>query len=179
MVNLVHRRSALRMAAGASLLTAGLAAPAAAKSFPATEAGARALLAQFLPGSTADKSAAMKLLRPTPADYRAVYKDPLAGKIEQAHRRQWESGGTLGGKPDQTEILLVLARTDDLIDGKPVLEEFPGGYKRVTGEMKRGIAIARFKFVQPGSPLGMAFDGLVHVNGRWVLIPRPWIGLES
>ena len=88
-------------------------------------------------------------------------------------------GWTLGGKPEQTEVLLVLARTDDLIDGKPVLEEFPGGYKRVTGEMKRGIAIARFKFVQPGSPSGMAFDGLVHVNGRWVLIPRPWIGLGS
>jgi hypothetical protein len=27
------------------------------------------------------------------------------------------------------------------------------------------------------SRLGMAFDGLVHVNGRWVLMPKPWRAL--
>jgi hypothetical protein len=57
------------------------------------------------------------------------------------------------------------------------LNEFPGGYKDVLAHMKPGIPIVRFKFVEPGKRLGMAFDGLVHVNGRWVLMPRPWRAL--
>lgn len=179
MTNLVSRRSTLHVAIGAILLGAGFARPVAAESFPGTEAGARALLAQFLPASKADKAAAMRSLRPTAVDYRAIYKDPLAGRLEQEHRKLWDSGAVLGGKPDQTELLLVIARTDDLIDGKPVLAEFPGGYTKVVGDMKRGLPIARFKFVRPGSGIGMAFDGLVYVNGRWVLIPKPWTAAAS
>ncbi|MCW5749058.1 MAG: hypothetical protein KIT36_22905 [Alphaproteobacteria bacterium] len=146
--------------------------------FPPTQDGARALLAQFLPGSTADKSAAMKRLQPTTADYRAVYKEPLAGKLEEANRRHWQSGAKLGGRPDQTELLVVFTTTDDLINGKPVLGEFPGGYRRVTDHMNRGLPIVRFKYVKPGSASGMAFDGLVHVNGRWVFMPKPWSVVE-
>jgi len=169
-----HRRSILCGLLGAALFVIGLMLPAAAQTFPPTEAGARALLAQFLPDSTADKGAAMRRLQPTSGDYRAVYNEALAGKLEAAHRRHWLSGVTIGGKPDQTELLVVFTATDDLIDDKPVLREFPGGYGRVVGEMKRGIPIVRFKFVKPGSSLGMAFDGLVYVNGHWVLIPKPW-----
>jgi hypothetical protein len=157
----------------------GLILPAAAQSsFPPTEAGARALLSQFLPGATVDKGAAMVKLWPTSPDYRSVYNEPLASKLEEAHRRLWEGGVAIGGQPDQTELLVVFARTDDLIDRKPVANEFPGGYGRVIGEMKRGIPIVRFKFVKPGSSLGMAFDGLVYVNGHWVLIPKPWSAAE-
>ena len=170
-----HLRSLLHRTLGAALLVIGLAVPAAAQtSFPPTDAGARALLSQFLPASTVDKSAAMRRLRPTRADYRAVYNEPLASKLEEAHFSLWESGDTIGGDPDQTELLVVFFTTDDLIDRKPVANEFPGGYGRVIGEMKRGIPIVRFKYVKPGSSLGMAFDGLAHVNGHWVLIPKPW-----
>ncbi len=179
MINPMHPRSVFRCVLGAVLVLLGMTLTAAAQtSFPPTEAGARALLAQFLPDSTVDKSAAMRRLRPTRADYRAVYTESLAGKLEEAHRRQWDSGATIGGRPDQTELLVVFTTTDDLIDGQPVAREFPGGYGRVVGEMKRGIPIVRFKFVKPGSSLGMAFEGLVHVNGRWVLIPKPWSVVE-
>lgn len=179
MTNLLSRRSTLHIATGAILLGTGFVQPVAAESFPGIEAGARALLMQFLPNSKADKAAAMRSLRPTAADYRAIYKDPLAGRLEQEHRKIWDAGTVLAGKLEQTELLLVVVRTDDLIDGKPALAEFPGGYKKVVGEMKRGLPIARFKFVKPGSDTGMAFDGLVHVNGRWVLIPKPWTAAAS
>ena len=33
-------------------------------------------------------------------------------------------------------------------------------------------------FVEPGESLGLAFDGLIFVNGRWVLMPKPWRVLE-
>ena len=56
-------------------------------------------------------------------------------------------------------------------------EIFPGGYKRVVQFMKPGIPIVRFKFVKPGDRIGLAFDGLVYVNGRWALMPKPYRAL--
>lgn len=145
-----------------------------AQTFPPTLDGARAVIAQFAPGAASDRGAAMSRLRPTSADYRAVYREPRASKLEVAHKALWDSGQSIGGKAGQTEIQIVLARTDDLIDGTPVAREFPGGYAQVAADLQRGLPIARFRYVEPGKTSGMAFDGLVHVNGRWVLIPSPW-----
>lgn len=142
--------------------------------FPPTEQGARAVAAQFLASSGVDQRAAMLRLRPTQADYRAVYKEPVAGALEAENDRHWEKGETLRVGPTRTEILMIVVPTDDLIDRKPVLSEFPGGYGRVLPFLNRGIPIARFKYVEPGKTTGLAVDGLVHVNGRWVFMPKPW-----
>lgn len=159
------------------LAVASLALASAGASFaqPATPEGARTVAAQFLAGASGDKSAALAKLRPTLADYRAVYREPLASKLEESQKRLWEGGKPLSGRPGQTELVIIFARTDDLIDGKPVLGEFPGGYKDITSQMIRGVPIARFKMLEPGQSAGISVDGLVHVNGRWVLIPRPWM----
>jgi len=150
-------------------------APAAwADGFPPTLDGARAVVAQFAADAPGDRRAAMARLRPTGADYRAVYREPRASKLEAAHKSLWDSGQTIGGKAGQTEFQVVLARTDDLIDGTPVAREFPGGYAQVAADLRRGLPIVRFRYVEPGKTSGMAFDGLVHVNGRWILIPSPW-----
>lgn len=144
---------------------------------PATADGARAVAAQFLAAAPGDKMAALGKLRPTAADYRAAYREPLAGRLEEAQKSMWDSGKPLVGRPNQTEVIITFTRTDDLIDGKPVLDEFPGGYKDITSQMIRGVPIVRFKLVEPGKTSGIAVDGLIHVNGRWVLIPKPW-GIE-
>lgn len=141
---------------------------------PPTEQGARAVAAQFLANAGGDQRAAMQRLRPTQADYRAVYKEPVAGDLEAANDRHWEKGEALRVSPARTEILMIVVPTDDLIDGKPVLSQFPGGYGRVLPFLNRGIPIARFKYVEPGKTTGLAVDGLVHVNGRWVPMPKPW-----
>jgi hypothetical protein len=172
---LVHRRALL--AAAASLPFAPLAS--AQSGFPPTEAGARAVAAQFLAKSGVDPAAAMKKLRPSQADYLAVYKEPLAGALEAEHDRHWEKGETLRVSAQRSEILMIVVPTDDLIDGTPVLSEFPGGYRRVLPYLKRGIPIARFKYVEPGKTTGLAVDGLVHVNGRWVFMPKPWTVVKA
>jgi hypothetical protein len=142
--------------------------------FPPTEHGARAVAAQFLANSGVDQATAMKRLRPSQADYRAVYKEPVAGALEAENDRHWEKGETLRVSAARTEILMIVVPTDDLIDGKPALSEFPGGYRRVLPFLNRGFPIARFKYVEPGKTTGLAVDGLVHVNGRWVFMPKPW-----
>jgi len=147
--------------------------------FPPTERGARAVAAQFLANSGVEPRAAMLKLRPTQADYLAVYKEPVAGALEAENDRHWNKGETLRVSAQRTEILMIVVPTDDLIDGKPVLSEFPGGYRRVLPYLKRGIPIARFKYVEPGKTTGLAVDGLVHVNGRWVFMPKPWTVVKA
>ena len=174
-VSLISRR--VLLASAAALPFARVAS--AQDGFPPTERGARAVAAQFLASSGVDQKAAMKRLRPTQADYRAVYKEPVAGALEAENDRHWEKGETLRVSAQRTEILMIVVPTDDLIDAKPALSEFPGGYRRVLPYLKRGIPIARFKYVEPGKTTGLAVDGLVHVNGRWVFMPKPWTVVKA
>ncbi len=140
---------------------------------PATPEGAHRLLSEFLkPG--ADHAALTARLRPAPGDYKIVYKDPLADKIAEAHAGLWASGAAIAPNDGQTELLMVFATTDQLIAGDEVMNAFPGGYQQVRQYLNPGVPIVRFKFVKPGERLGMAFDGLVYVNDRWVLMPKPW-----
>ena len=67
--------------------------------------------------------------------------------------------------------------TGELVQGKPLLDKFPGGYKKILQYFRANVPIVRFKFVTKGETLGLAFDGLIHVNGRWVIMPKPWRSL--
>lgn len=144
---------------------------------PGSQEDARAFLAQFLaPG--ADLVALTAGMMPTPADVAAVYQEPLASKLVEIYADLFTPGLALGPKPGQDSLLVVHASTDNLIDGDAVLSQFPGGYERVLPFLKPGVPIVRFKFVTAGETSGLAFDGLVFLDGRWVLLPKPWRGLN-
>jgi hypothetical protein len=101
----------------------------------------------------------------------------LASSLIDAYDGLFVPGAVIRPKPGQTELLSIFTTTGALKRGDPVLAEFPGGYKDVLDYIVGDVPIARFKFVEPGEDLGLAFDGLVHVNGRWVFMPKPWNGL--
>jgi len=150
--------------------------PPAKSDYPASEAGAKALLGAFLkPG--ANLGALSMQLKPTSADYSAVFSSPeVAKQAEQVYAGLWGmvEKHPIGPKAGQTELLLWSATTDELKAGTGNSDKFPGGYKRVAQHLKPGLTVYRWKFVKPGETLGMAFDGLYNVGGRWVLMPKPW-----
>jgi hypothetical protein len=119
----------------------------------------------------------MRSLRPKAEDYKAVYKEPFATILEEAHREIWESDEIIGGNPGQDEIQVFLTTSDNLIDHTPLADLFPGGYRDIDSYLKPGVPIATFKFVKPGLDYGMAYDGLVYVNRHWVFMPKPWHAL--
>ena len=82
-------------------------------------------------------------------------------------------------KPEHKQLLTTFTTTGHLKAGDPVLDEFPGGYKDVLDYFVADVPIGRFKFVEPGETLGLAFDGLIFVNNRWVFMPKPWRALEQ
>lgn len=145
-----------------------------ASTHPATEEGAKALLAEFVePG--ADHAALSQQLRPTKADYDAVFEPDLAAKAESVYGPAWEGGQlVIAPKPGQTEVKVYSATSDELKSWTGNAEEFPGGYKDVAAQLKPGVKIYGFRFVEPGESLGMAYDGLVNVNGHWRIFPKPW-----
>lgn len=150
------------------------AAPAAAA--PGSEAEARQLLSAFL-DPAADHRALTQAILPTEAEVKAVYAEPLASAMWANYQDQMGPGVSFAPKQGQSALLVVYATTRELYDRKPVLEEFPGGYKDVLQYFKADVPIVRFKFVKPGEELGFAFDGLIYVNNRWVIMPKPWRSL--
>lgn len=146
---------------------------------PGTEEGAKQLLEAFLKPD-ADHAALSKALRPTSADYAAVYGKEMGEKLEKMYAAPWDAG-QLVVKPNegQTELKLFKATSEELKSGAENAKEFPGGYKKVAESLQGGQTLYRFKFVKPGADSGMAFDGLVHVNGHWVIMPKPWRALSE
>lgn len=159
-------------------ILAALSGVARAEEHPGTEAGARALLAEFLKPD-ADHAALTKALRPTAEDYAAVFEPEFAKTLEAAQAAMWDGGVAFAPKPGQTELLLSSATTEQLKAWpKEVSDAFPGGYKRAAEKFKDGLTVYRFKFVEPGKTTGIAFDGLIHVNGHWRIFPRPWAAIR-
>lgn len=142
--------------------------------YPGTEAGAKALLEEFVkPG--ADTATLSKSLRPTKADYDAVFMPDLAAKAEAVYGPAWDGGQlVVAPKAGQTQVLLGSATSDELKSWTGGASEFPGGWKDVGAQLKPGVTFYRFKFVEPGQDLGMAFDGLAYVNDNWRIFPKPW-----
>jgi hypothetical protein len=159
---------------GGSNSTSGGGTSSNAKSHPGTEDGAKALLAEFVkPG--ADHATLSKALRPAKSDYDSVFTPDLAAKADAVYSPAWDGGQmVIAPKAGQTEIKLGSATSDELKSWTGGAMEFPGGWKDVGAQLKPGVTFYRFKFVEAGQDLGMAYDGLAYVNGSWRIFPKPW-----
>ena len=145
-----------------------------------TEDGAKSLLKQFV-APKADHETLSKSLRPTSADYKALFDDATASKMESAYAKEWDAGHMVI-KPKnekQSEIRLWGATGAELAEGKGHAKEFPGGYKKIGKHLAPTVTFYAFKFVERGKDAGMAFDGLAYVNAHWVIVPKPFHNLEG
>lgn len=145
---------------------------------PGSQAHAHEFLSQFMkPG--ANRAALTAAMKPTEDEIRAVYAEPLGGALVKMYNEMFKPGAQIGPKQGQTEILSWRGTTAHLRGGAPVLRDFPGGYSDVRPYLKGDYPIVRFKFVEPGKSMGLAFDGLIFINDHWVLMPKPWRALEN
>jgi hypothetical protein len=157
-----------------SSATAVAQASKSGSSFPGTEAGATNLLKEFLKPE-ADHAALSKQLRPAAADYAAVFESDVAANMETVYGPAWDAGQlVVAPKAGQTELKVFSATSDEMKSWTGGAADFPGGWKQVASKLKPGLKIYRFKFVEPGKDLGMAYDGLIYVNGNWRIFPKPW-----
>ena len=156
-------------------------APAAASPSPAyTEPNARAVLEPFA-SPKADHAALTNALRPTSADYEALFDPTLARQIESAQAAEWDAGRIVvkPKDPKQTELHFRTATGAELKAGTGNASEFPGGYRKVAPHVAETATFHTFEFVEPGKSSGTAYDGLAFVNGHWVIVPKPWRALDA
>jgi hypothetical protein len=137
--------------------------------------GARAILKDLMKGDV-DRRALTLALRPRSQDYASVFTPEVVEIVEARYAALWNSSPpvVIAPKEGQTELLLWSATTEALRNHTGMAKEFPGGYRGATPYLKDGLIWYRFKFVEPGMRIGMAYDGLVHVNGRWCWFPKSW-----
>ena len=130
----------------------------------------------LLAGRTGGAGTVVKeLLQPRPEDYALAFDASIADGVRLAYEPLW-AGDQLDprAKAGQTEIRIWAARSDDLAAWNAAARAFPGGYQEVGPLLVPGRIWLRWKFVEPGETLGMAFDGLVWMDDHWAWFPKPW-----
>ena len=147
---------------------------AAASKYPGTDDGAKQLLTDVRTSSDAHKMT--QELKPTSADYKAVFAGEAAAKAEAGYAQLWtDPKAVILAPPGNTELLFSKATTEDLQKWTPQAEaDFPGGYKRIAAKFQPGFTVYRWKYAKPGEKSGMAYDGLIFVNNHWAWFPKPW-----
>jgi len=145
--------------------------------FPTGPVGGKKLVEELMKSS--DKAGMVAKMKPTKADLEALF-DPSAVETMSAYvDKVYGSIGDIGMKPEQTEVLFNMAATEDFLNATDAAKKFPGGYARLAPKLKPGVIWYAWKYVKPGETLGMAFDGLAHVNSRWVWIPKPFRAISE
>ena len=169
----MNRRSMLVLAA-LTFTAVGCKKGGATAKYPGTEEGARQLLTDIRVSS--DARGMTLALKPSSDDYKAVFVGDAAAKAEAGYDKIWsDPKAVISAAPTNTELTLAKATTEELQSWTgAAATDFPGGYKRVADKLKPGLTVYRWKYVKPGERLGMAYDGLVHVNGHWVWFPKSW-----
>ncbi|MEM7370712.1 MAG: hypothetical protein AAF587_19015 [Bacteroidota bacterium] len=162
------------------LLSPAMGQEASEITFPPGREGVEQMILYLLDANSKERKEYTKRLLPTLEDCEAIF-DGKMGKKVYRYQKRLKRRANIVIRPllkDQTEYLLFQASSEDLSDyDKDEARNFPGGYHELAEYFRPGIMFYRFKFVQPNRKLGSAYDVLVHVNGNWRLIHRPWVVL--
>jgi len=151
-------------------------APEQAKGqYPGTEEGLKKLMGEIVKDGGANAEKLSLQLRPSAEDYAAVFEGEFAKKAEEKYKEPWDKGLlTIKVKPGQTEIAVLAVTSEDLKTKSPKSQDFPGGWLEMAPNLKAGLTIYLVRFTEPGKERGMRFDGLMYVNERWRIFPKPW-----
>ncbi len=136
------------------------------------DTAARFLSAFIDPKTASDRASSTLQLRPREEDYARVFTEAAVTIARDNYERLWTNITPIQGKPTHSVVLAWIALSQNL--GGPDGEHFPGGYQKILDRLQPNIPWIAWKFVAPGQVHGMAYDGLVRLDDRWVWFPKPW-----
>ncbi len=121
-------------------------------------------------------AAGVAAFAPRAEDYARVFTAAIASAMELHFSMLWARNPEVTAQVEQTELQLWSARGDQL---RGDVTGFPGGYKALAEHLVPDRTWSAWKYVRPGTTLGMAYDGLVWLDDRFVWFPKPWRALHG
>jgi hypothetical protein len=115
-----------------------------------------------------------EVFRPDPDDYAKVFVPDVAERARAAYEVIWLAPPRPEPKPGQSDVLVFAAPASLLTDDNELSRRFPNGYRTIAALLDPHRIWLSWKFVTPGSGTGMAYDGLVWLDGRFAWFPKPW-----
>ena len=135
-----------------------------------------AFLQPYLRFRPTDNREALSLaVKPRDEDYEEVFLPEYAKMATEGYKLLWDTHPVPIPNSGQSEIRLLCAPAMALLVDSPLFRIFPGGYRNIAPLLQPERWWAVFKYTEPGKTSGMAYDGLVHMEGeRWAWFPKPW-----
>jgi hypothetical protein len=141
---------------------------------PAKRLAEQALTELLSPDPTV-RNAALEALRPRDEDYGQVFSPEVADGVKQATETAWQRLSPPRVGP-RTQLQLGCTLAEHINQSGA----FPGGYKRLEGQVQPGRVWVLFRFAEPGSRTGLTFDGLVYMGAeRFAWFPKAWRGVPT
>ena len=137
---------------------------------------AHSFVATFLKTNKATQQKLTKALRPNFKDIQAIFPDTAIQNKAQKYINRLFDKEKFQIQPlgESNKILIWTASTNDFNDAIGDAIHFPSNFIQIIPYLKDGTIIHRFKFVKDQFPAGVSFEGLVKVNGKWVIFPKIW-----
>lgn len=113
-------------------------------------------------------------LRPRAEDYARVFAPGVVATAQRCYETLFLAPHPIKRDPEQTVLRLFVASAADLRQHGPQALEFPGGYSQILDFLLPDSIWVHWKYVAPHRTAGMAYDGLVRIDDRWVWFPKPY-----
>ncbi len=118
-------------------------------------------------------------LRPQAADFLLAFVPDAAVAASEAYAAAALTARVAAVPAMGSEIQLALAPAGMLGDDNALSRQFPSGYRSIAHLLAPQRIWARWKYVRRGESAGVAYDGLVWLDDRWVWFPKPYRVLSA
>jgi hypothetical protein len=175
-----HPRRAIADAALRTASALGRQRTAQAESLAAIEI-LRAQLLPLLTALTQDTEGHLTAqLRPRPGDAERVFVPEVAKATSEAYEKLWTiTPPRIARASSGSRIACHLSPAGMLAEPNLLSREFSGGWRAVASLLQPQRVWAAWKVIELGKAAGMAYDGLVWVDDRWVWYPKPYRVMRS
>ncbi len=113
-------------------------------------------------------------LCPKLEDYEQVFQPNAVQSARLGYELIWSESPFPEPKPGQEQVLVYSAWAEELGRESERSQFFPGGYQRIAHNLLPQRFWLAWKYVKRGEHSGMAYDGLVWLEGRFAWFPKPW-----
>jgi hypothetical protein len=113
-------------------------------------------------------------LCPKLEDYEQVFQPNAVQSARLGYELIWSESPFPEPKPGQEQVLVYSAWAEELGRESERSQFFPGGYQRIAHNLLPQRIWLAWKYVKRGENSGMAYDGLVWLEGRFAWFPKPW-----